>query len=106
MKRTILAVHAVLILATLVWAHGGEQHVMGTVTKVEKMSISVKTSDGTVKTVMIMKETKVVKNGSAAKLEDLKVGDRVVIHAQAMGDMLHATEIKIGDEMKGMAHQH
>jgi hypothetical protein len=33
MKRAILAVYAGLTLATMVWAHGDEQHVMGTVTK-------------------------------------------------------------------------
>src|SRR5258707_5773619 len=96
MKRAILAVCAALILAIMVWAHGDEQHVMGTVTKIDAMSISVKTADGAVKTVMVMPETKFVKNGSTKKLGDLKVGDRVVIHAKAIGDMLHATEVKIG----------
>jgi hypothetical protein len=42
----------------MVWAHGDEQHVMGTVTKIDAMSISVKTADGAVKTVMVMPETK------------------------------------------------
>jgi hypothetical protein len=41
-----------------------------------------------------------------AQLGDLKVGDRVVIHAKAMGDMLHATEVKIGEVSKETAHQH
>jgi len=35
MKRAILAIWKVLIVATMAWAHGDEQHVMGTVTKIE-----------------------------------------------------------------------
>jgi hypothetical protein len=106
MKRAILAVYAVLTLATMVWAHGDEQHVMGTVTKIDARSISVKTTDGAVKTVMVTPETKFVKNGSMTTLGNLKVGDRVVIHAKAIGDMLHATEVKIGEVSKEAAHQH
>jgi hypothetical protein len=106
MKRSMVGICTVLILATMVWAHGDQLHVMGTVTKIDSMSINVKTTDGTVKTVMVMPETKFVKNGSTTKLGDLKVGDRVVIHAIAMGDMLHATEIKIGESSKETTHQH
>lgn len=104
MKRSILGVYTVLILATMVWAHGDQQHVMGTVTKVDALSISVKTTDGAVKTVMVTAETKFVKNGSTAKLGDLKIGDRVVIHAKTIEDMLHATEVKIGEVSKETGH--
>jgi Domain of unknown function (DUF5666) len=106
MKRAILAIWTVLIVATMAWAHGDEQHVMGTVTKIEGTSISVKTTDGAVKTVVVVPQTKFVRAGSMAQLGDLKVGDRVVIHAKAMGDMLHATEVKIGEVSKETAHQH
>lgn len=106
MKHARLAVCTVMILTAMVWAHGGELHVMGTVTKVDKMSISVRSTEGAVKTVMAMKETRVVKDGAAAKIEDLKVGDRVVIHAQDHGGMLKATEIRIGNESKRITHEH
>jgi Cu/Ag efflux protein CusF len=106
MKRATLAVYTVLILATMVWAHGDQQHVMGTVIKIDAMSIVVKTTDGSIKTVMVTPATKFVRNGSTTKLEDLKVGDRVVIHAKAMGDMLHATEVKIGGAPNEAGHQH
>ena len=106
MKGMILAVWAVLVVITIAWAHGDEQHLMGTVTKIEGTSISVKTNDGAVKTIMVVPETKFVKSGSEAKLEDLKVGDRVVIHAKAMGDMLHATEVKFRATSKEAVHQH
>ena len=55
---------------------------------------------------MVTPETKFVKNGSQSKLEDVKAGDRVVIHAKAVGEMIHATEEKFGETSKEAAHQH
>ena len=79
---------------------------MGTVSRVDGTNITIKTQDGTLKTVMVTEETKYLKTGSAAKLEDVKVGDRVVIHAKKMGDMLHATAVKIGGASKEAVAQH
>jgi hypothetical protein len=55
---------------------------------------------------MVTDETKYLKSGSTAKLEDVKVGDRVVIHAKKMDDMLHATEVKIGAANNAPTQQH
>jgi hypothetical protein len=55
-----------LIYSTLLLAHGNEQHVMGTVTKVDAGSISVKTKTGEIKTVMVVATTKLVKGQAAA----------------------------------------
>ena len=103
-KHGIVTVCTVLMFSTLVFAHGNEHHVMGTVTKIEAGSISVKTTAGDVKTVMVIWETKFVKGSSPATQQDLKVGDRVVIHAKPEGSMLHATEVKIGTDAKGNEH--
>jgi Cu/Ag efflux protein CusF len=104
MKRLFITFWMLLVLAALAWAHGDEQHVMGTVAKIDGTNITVKAQDGSLKTVMVTSETKYVKAGSPAKLDDVKVGDRVVIHAKRMGDMLHATEVKIGEASKAAAH--
>jgi len=106
MKRSLIALSLLLALAALAWAHGDEQHVMGTVSKIDGSSITVKAQDGSVKTVMVTAETKYEKAGGSVKLEDVKVGDRVVIHAKKMGDMLHATAVRIGEASKEAAHQH
>ena len=37
---------------------------------------------------MVMSSTKIVKDGAATRMEDLKVGDHVMIHFMTMGDML------------------
>jgi DUF917 family protein len=54
---------------------------------------------------MVVEGTKFLKNGAAATLKNLKVGDRVVIHAMPMGDMLHATGVKIGEGTKEHAQE-
>jgi hypothetical protein len=97
----ILTVSAVLFFSTFVFAHGSEQHVMGTVTKIQEGSIVVNTKEGDTKTVMVTPTTKFVKGTATATQKDLRVGDRVVIHAAPMGEMLHATEVKIGNAPKG-----
>jgi ribosomal protein L2 len=79
---------------------------MGTVIKIDTGSITVKTPSGETTTVMIATSTKFVKGTSSVTQQDLKVGDRVVIRAKPMGDMLHATEVKIGEQTQEMVHQH
>jgi hypothetical protein len=55
MKKRLLvstsALICVLLLSTLAFAHGGMEHVLGTVTAVTDHSLSVKTREGAVKTV-------------------------------------------------------
>ena len=104
MRSIVSTLCVLLFLSAFVFAHGNEKHVMGTVTKVEDGSIVVKTKEGD-KTVMIMSTTKFVKSTETVTQKDVKVGDRVVIHAMPMGDMLHATEVKIGT-VPAAQHQH
>jgi hypothetical protein len=82
MKARILVLLACLALAaTGVWAHGGEVHVIGTVTQVTANSVVVKTTAKAPVTVSVAPATKFIKGKAAAKVTDLNVGDRVVIHA-------------------------
>ena len=71
---------------------------MGTVTRIDATSIIVKTTNGDMKTIMILTDTKFVKGSSPATSKDLKVGDQVVIHAKPEGKMLDAAEVKIGSD--------
>jgi hypothetical protein len=100
MKRLPLISLSVLICtllwATLALAHGGMEHVLGTVTAITDHSISVKTRDGTAKTVEFDGETRFVKGDAAATVKDLRVGSRVVIHAHKNPNSLQATEVQIG----------
>ena len=87
---------AVLCFVSYAIGHGSEKHVMGTVTKIDGGTISVRTPDAGEKTVNIGSETKFMKGQQPATQQDVKVGDRVVIHAKPNGDKLEATEVKIG----------
>ncbi len=106
MKQQISILIAILAVATVAFAHGNEKHVMGTVTEVSEKSITVETMDKQKVTVFIVADTKFVKGTSSATLKDLKVGDRVVIHAAKTQDGLQAHMVRIGAAQAMAHHQH
>ena len=78
MKRLILIVSFVFSGA-LVFAHEGNEHVRGVVTKVSPQAITVETTGKKTTTLTITAKTTFQLAGKAATLADLKVGDRVVV---------------------------
>jgi Domain of unknown function (DUF5666) len=100
--RLLVLALGLILWSTIVLAHGDQQHLMGTVTKFDAASMSVKTTTGEEKVVMILSTTKFVKGTAPATAHDLRVGDRVVIHAKPAGNMLDATEVKIGETKNSM----
>lgn len=88
MKRRAFLLTACLALVFLAFsaaaalAHGGEEHVIGTLAQVTPASITVKTTAGKLVTVSVAPESKFLKNKAGATLTDLQVGNRVVIHAK------------------------
>lgn len=85
-----------LLLGTLAFAHGGMEHVLGTVTAITSHSLSVKTRDGAARTVEFDGETKFLKGDAPATIKDVQVGSRVAIHAHKNDNALHAAEVRIG----------
>ena len=100
MKRTVAVVSLVFALSLMAPAHGNEKHVMGKVTNISENSITVETTAKTSVIVEVSDKTKLEKSGSPATLKDLKVGDKLVIHANSSGDKLVASEVRFGT-MKG-----
>ena len=85
----------ILLLTTVAFAHGDKKHVMGTLEKINTDSVIVKQADGKSVEVKLVSATMFVsRDGKAAKVSDLAVGDRVVIHATPTGDTLSADEVK------------
>lgn len=80
--RLLILIACISFVAAGAFAHGDEQHVIGTVASVAKDSITVRTTANKLVTVTVVPETTFSKNKAAAKLADLSVGDRVVIHAK------------------------
>ena len=110
MKRTVVVVALLFALSGMALAHGKEKHVMGKVTSISDSSITVETTAKKSVTVDVSDKTKFEKSGAAATLKDLKVGDKVVIHADVSGDKLVANEVHFGTmkkmaPMKGMEHR-
>jgi hypothetical protein len=95
-SRYIFAILALSLLATLAIAHGGLEHVMGTVVKATDTSITVKTTAGKMIEVNLDSKTTFAKNSQAIQKTDVKVGDRVVIHAEKSGDKFTAHTVEIG----------
>lgn len=102
MKRTAAVVTLLFALSLMALAHGKEKHVMGTVTNISDTSITVETTGKKSVTVDLSDKTKFEKSGAAATLKDLKVGDKVVIHADVSGDKLVANEVHFGAKAKAM----
>ncbi len=110
MKRITFLLLGAVLLAGMALAHGDEQHVIGTITKITDKAITVEVAakqsetQKTTVTVNIVPATKFEKSGDGATIKDLRVGDRVVIHAGKKGNQLEAHVVKIGTVMNG-AHQ-
>jgi hypothetical protein len=92
-------VAVLLVMGGAVMGHGGKKHVIGTVEKVGPDSVTVKTEQGSV-TVKLVSSTVYLSVGAdkvskPAKLGDLQVGERVVIHANTKPDeSLEAEEVR------------
>jgi hypothetical protein len=91
-----VAILAVALLPTIASAHGGEEHVTGTVTKVSATSVTVKTTDG--KTVQVGFDAKTTYSRADQPVQktDIKVGDRIVIHAEEVNEKLVAHTVELG----------
>lgn len=95
-KRMLSIAIAAPLLMQLVFAHGGLEHVMGTVTEASAASVTVKSTDGKTVIVTIDSKTQFTKAGANVTAQDVKPGDRVVIHAKKDGDKLIAQTVQIG----------
>ena len=96
MKKQFAVLTSILFFASLTFAHGNEQHIMGTVASISKTSITVQTTNHDMKEVTVTDKTKFENAGAPAKADELKVGDRVVIHATKNGNKLVAETVKFG----------
>jgi hypothetical protein len=71
-------------------------HVIGVVTTLTDKSVTVETTDKSVD-VVLADTTPYAKDKKAAARPDLKVGDRVVIHAMKMNGVLQAHTVEFSE---------
>jgi hypothetical protein len=93
----LLAVLSLALLPTIATAHGGEEHVIGTVATISDTSVTVKTTAGkSVEVAFDPKMTTYVRAKTPIQKSDIKVGDRVVIHAMEVDEKLVAHSVEVG----------
>ena len=92
----ILAIVFLALLPTIAAAHGGEEHVTGTVTKISDTSVTVKTTAGKTVEVGFDAKTTYARAKQPIQKADIKVGDRIVIHAVEVNEKLVAHTVEIG----------
>jgi len=88
---------SLLLLVTTLLAHGNELHIMGTVTNITTSSITVKTQDGHSVDVSVARDTKFMRGAQPISANDIKTGDRIVVHARKNGEKLIATTVAVGN---------
>jgi len=97
-----------LIWSTQAVAHGGFDHVIGTVVKVQDNVVTVKTAKGNVD-VRLDGKTEITKNDQKAGAADLKPGVRVVVDIPEGSKDKIAHSVKIGvsgaDSTHAPSHQ-
>lgn len=96
--RFVILLALIALTAVGTFAHGDKKHVVGTLEKIKADSVVVKIADGKSVEVKLVATTAFVSRADnmdkPAKISDLAVGDRVVIHATPKGEALEADEIK------------
>jgi hypothetical protein len=90
------AIVCFLLLSVVVIAHGGLEHVLGTVAKISETGVTVTTAAGKSVEITFDAKTTFTKNGQPFQKADIKVGDRVVIHAEKSGTKLVAHTVQLG----------
>jgi hypothetical protein len=96
---------ALLAFAVQLLAHGGFDHVIGTVVKVENNVLTVKTAKGNVD-VRLNEKTEITKNDQKAETVDLKPGTRVVVDVPEGSKDKVAHSVKVGVSGVSNTHAH
>jgi len=103
-RRTLVAAFLLLCASVLLHAHGGMIHVMGTVTGMTDKSVTVETTDKKTVEVLFADTTTFVNGSKPADRKELKIGDRVVIHAVKVKDSLEAHEVRFSQATPASTH--
>jgi hypothetical protein len=93
-RRVLLL--ALAITPAIAFAHGGLEHVRGTVAKISDQSVTVTTTAGKTVEVLLDAKTTYAKADKPIQKSDLQVGERVVIHAAESGTTLTAHTVEVG----------
>ena len=103
--RTIIISLLTFCLSVALYAHGGFDHVQGTVSKLDANVLTVKTGKGDVP-VKLDAKTEIMMGDHKAAAADLKVGVRVVVDIPEGSKDKVAHSVKIGSAVAGAPDHH
>jgi hypothetical protein len=103
-RRTFITALLLICTSVFLHAHGGMTHVMGTVTGITSTSVRVETTDKTTVEVIFTDTTAFLNGSKPSDRKELKIGDRVVIHAVKEKNALQAHEVRFSQGMPASAH--
>jgi hypothetical protein len=84
------------LAATPALAHETGGRAVGIVQSVTPERIVVRASDGHEVPCVVTLATRFVRDAKPARIEDVEVGQRVVVHGNRSGALIEATEVKLG----------
>jgi len=93
----VAIVLTLLVLVAPSWAHGGFDHIRGTVVSVDNGVLTLKTTTGNV-AIKLDNRTQFTRNDQKAQLSDLVPGARVIVEVPQTKDKTKvAQSVKIGE---------
>jgi len=103
-RRVLITALLFACLSLFARAHGGMVHVMGTVTALSDISITVETTDKKTIEVALTDATTYENGSKPSTRKDLKIGARVVIHAVKVKDALQAHDVRFSEGTPASSH--
>ena len=103
-RRSLITGLLFLCTSVLLHAHGGMIHVMGTVSGMTDHSVTVETTDKKTVEVQFTDSTTFMNGSNPGDRKELKVGDRVAIHAVKVKDSLQTHEVHFSHATTAASH--
>ncbi|MEO8724933.1 MAG: hypothetical protein ABI383_02315 [Acidobacteriaceae bacterium] len=102
MRTCLMALLVSLAFVTTASAHAHGKHLMGTVDSITNNEIVVATASGEKASATLTPETRYVRGKDTIFSSDIKIGEKVVVHAKAgeNGKGLVAEEVHVGMKKK------
>ena|SRR5687768_14518054 len=97
MKRILTAV-AIVLISSLGWAHGGGREVKGTIFKITKSSVQVRSTSGKEESFTLTPRTRYTKGKTTGVASDMRIGARAIVHVARDG---HVLEVQLPAEKVG-----
>lgn len=94
-KPWVVAIVLACLVMIPVAASAADRSVVGNITKIDGMNVTVKSVDGKDEMVMLNPKTRVSKGTAKVDAKELKVGDRVVAYGREEKSMIAAKTVII-----------